>query len=89
MKSHGKIINLTKLISLFLFFIGALTLIYGIVGDFGSVIGIGIGVEVGTIFIVLMAMFFVATEEMIEKTFKGIDITPVENKPPHLYLVKR
>jgi hypothetical protein len=89
MKSHGKILNLTKLISIFLFFIGALTLIYGVVSNFGSVIGIGIGVEVGAIFIVLMGMFFVATEEMVETTIKGIEINPVEDKRPHLYLVKR
>jgi hypothetical protein len=89
MKSHGKILNLTKIISIFLFFTGALTLIYGIVSDFGSVIGIGIGVEVGAIFIVLMVMFFVATEEMVETTIKGIEINPVEDKRPQLYLVKR
>ena len=90
MNSHGKIINVTKFISITLFLCGALTLFYGIVNDYSSIVGIGVGMGVGAIFIVLMGMFFVATEEMVETTFKGIEITPmVERKRPHLYLVKR
>ena len=89
MNSHEKIIRLTKLIAVFLFFIGTLTLIYGIMGNFRSIIGIGVGVEVGAIFIVLMSMFFVATEEMVETTIKGIEITSIKNKRSHLYVVKK
>ncbi|WP_428910529.1 hypothetical protein [Niallia sp. Krafla_26] len=90
MNSHEKIIGITKLITILLFITGTLTLAYGIVSGFSSVIGIGIGVEVGAIFIVLMGMFFVATEEMVETTFKGIEIAPIEKKKrPHLYVVKR
>lgn len=90
MNSHGKIITITKLIALLLFFIGAITLLYGITASYSSIIGIGIGVEVGAIFIVLMGMFFVATEEMVETTFKGVEITPNrKEKQPHLYLVKK
>ena len=89
MNSHEKIIRLTKLIAVFLFITGTLTLIYGIMSNFGSIIGIGVGVEVGAIFIVLMSLFFVATEEMVETTIKGIEITSVKNKQPHLYVVKR
>lgn len=89
MNSHEKIISLTKLIAIILFFAGTVTLLYGIIGSFGSIIGIGVGVEVGAIFIVLMSMFFVATEEMVETTLKGIDITAEKNKQPQLYVVKR
>jgi divalent metal cation (Fe/Co/Zn/Cd) transporter len=89
MNSHEKIINFTKLITIFLFFTGTFILIYGISGNIGSIIGIGIGVEVGAIFIVLMSMFFVATEEMVETTIKGIEITAKKSEQPHLYVVKR
>ena len=89
MNSHEKIIRLTKLIAVFLFITGTLTLIYGIMSNFGSIIGIGVGVEVGAIFIVLMSLFFVATEEMVETTIKGVEITSAKNKQLHLYLVKR
>ena len=89
MNSHEKIIRLTKLIAVFLFITGTLTLIYGIMSNFGSIIGIGVGVEVGAIFIVLMSLFFVATEEMVETTIKGVEITPTKNEQLHLYVVKR
>ena len=89
MNSHEKFIRLTKLIAVFLFITGTLTLIYGIMSNFGSIIGIGVGVEVGAIFIVLMSLFFVATEEMVETTIKGVEITPAKNKQLHLYVVKR
>jgi hypothetical protein len=90
MNSHGKIIGITKWIGLLLFFVGAITLLYGITSSYSSVIGIGIGVEVGAIFIVLLGMFFVATEEMVHSTIKGREITSNKNeKQPHLYLVKR
>ncbi|WP_338471461.1 hypothetical protein R4Z10_01390 [Niallia sp. XMNu-256] len=90
MNSHKKIITVTKLIAIFLFFIGAATLAYGIVSDYSSVIGIGIGVEVGAIFIVILGMFLVASEEMVETTYKGVVISPIaKEKRPHLYLVKR
>ena len=89
MNSHEKIISFTKLIAIFLFFIGTLTLVYGIIGNFGSIIGIGVGVEVGAVFIVLISMFFVATEEMVETTIKGIEITSIKNERPHLHVVKR
>jgi hypothetical protein len=47
-------------------------------------------VEVGAIFIVLLGMYFVATEEMVHSTIKGREITSNKNeKQPHLYLVKR
>jgi hypothetical protein len=89
MNSHEKIISFTKLIAIFLFFTGTLTLVYGIIGNFGSIIGIGVGVEVGAVFIVLISMFFVATEEMVETTIKGVEITPAKNEQLHLYVVKR
>ena len=61
----------------------------GLSRNFGSIIGIGVGVEVGAVFIVLISMFFVATEEMVETTIKGIEITPLRTNNHHLYVVKR
>ena len=89
MNSHEKIISFTKFIAIFLFFTGTLTLVYGIIGNFGSIIGIGVGVEVGAVFIVLISMFFVATEEMVETTIKGIEITSIKNERSHLHVVKK
>ncbi len=90
MNSHGKIIFITKLSALLLFFIGAIILLYGITANYSSIIGIGIGVELGAIFIVLLGMFFVATEEMVETTFKGVVTTSNrKEKQPHLHLIKR
>ena len=88
MNSHEKIISFTKLIAIFLFFTGTLTLVYGIIGNFSSIIGVGVGVDVGAVFIVLISMFFVATEEMVETTIKGIEITSIKNQRSHLHVVK-
>lgn len=42
--------------------------------------GIGIGTIMGAVFIFLMGVFFVATEEMLEKSFKGIEVTKMKSK---------
>ena len=89
MNSHEKIISFTKLIAIFLFVVGTLTLVYCYIGNSGSIVGIGIGVEVGAISIVLISMFFVATEEMVETTIKGIEVTSDKNERSHLYVVKK
>ena len=46
--------------------------LYGFfVSDYSAITGIGIGTIMGAIFIFMMGVFFVATEEMLEKTDKG------------------
>ena len=52
-----------------------------------SIIGIGIGVEIGAIFIVLMGMFFVATEEMVETILRELKIK--KEKRPSFNLVEK
>ncbi|MEC1639851.1 hypothetical protein P9E76_19775 [Schinkia azotoformans] len=39
----------------------------------------GIGTIIGAIFIFIIGMFFIATEEMLEKRYKGDRVT--DNKP--------
>ena len=76
-----KILNATKWAGSIILFIGMIIFLYGFVSGFSSVVGIGIGTVVGATFIFLMGMFFVATEEMVENTFKGIEITPRKGAP--------
>ncbi|WP_394236680.1 hypothetical protein [Niallia oryzisoli] len=77
MNTRLKILNATKFTGSSTLLIGMMILLYGIVSGFNSVIGIGVGTIVGAIFIFLMGMFFIATEEMVENTFKGIEINPI------------
>jgi hypothetical protein len=42
-----------------------------IVSDFSFLMSVGIGTVTGAVFIFLIGMFFVATEEMLEKSDKG------------------
>ncbi|WP_223882000.1 hypothetical protein [Niallia endozanthoxylica] len=87
MNTRLKILNATKFTGSVTLLLGTLILLYGIVSGFNSVIGIGVGTVVGAIFIFLMGMFFIATEEMVENTFKGIEITPI--KPNKVVYLKR
>ena len=77
MNTRLRILNATKFTGSSTLLIGMMILLYGIVSGFNSVIGIGVGTIVGAIFIFLMGMFFIATEEMVENTFKGIEINPI------------
>ncbi|MFK9094568.1 hypothetical protein [Bacillus salipaludis] len=82
-----KILNATKWAGGITLFTGVMTFLFGIMSDSIPVIGIGIGTIVGAVMFFLMGMFFIATEEMVENTVKGIEITPNKNRNG-LYLVK-
>jgi TRAP-type C4-dicarboxylate transport system permease small subunit len=77
---HVKILKTTRRISSVVFVIGMIIFSLGFVSGFNSAIGIGLGTVTGAMFIFLIGMFFIATEEMVENTFKGIEITPVTRK---------
>lgn len=79
-KTRVKMINATKWAGSVILTLGIIIFSYGFVSDFSSMAGIGLGTAAGAIFIFLMGMFFVATEEMVENTFKGIKITPIKLK---------
>ena len=69
MESHLKILNAVKIVGYTLLTIGIPIFLYGFfISDYSIITGIGIGTVMGAIFIFLMGVFFVATEEMQEKT---------------------
>ncbi|WNS73621.1 hypothetical protein RRV45_11885 [Bacillus sp. DTU_2020_1000418_1_SI_GHA_SEK_038] len=75
MDSKLKILNAAKSVGYTVLAIGIAIFLYGFfVSDYSIVTGIGIGTVMGAIFIFLIGVFFVATEEMNEKTDKGIKI---------------
>lgn len=73
MEAKLKMLNAVKVVGLTVLTIGISIFLYGFfVSDYSSITGIGIGTIMGAIFIFLMGVFFVATEEMLEKTDKGM-----------------
>lgn len=75
MGSKLRILDAAKYVSYAVLTIGIAIFLYGFfVSDYSVVTGIGIGTVMGAIFIFLIGVFFVATEEMQEKTDKGIKI---------------
>ncbi|MBS4211767.1 hypothetical protein [Neobacillus rhizophilus] len=88
MNSRMKILHATKWAGSITLLTGIMIFLYGIVSGLMPITGIGIGTIVGAVMFFLMGMFFIATEEMVEKTDKGLEIPPMPMKP-RLYLVKR
>ncbi|MFC4798274.1 hypothetical protein ACFPA1_02690 [Neobacillus sp. GCM10023253] len=86
MNSRMKILHATKWAGSVTLLTGIMIFLYGVVSGLMPVTGIGIGTIVGAVMFFLMGMFFIATEEMVEKTDKGLEIPPMK---PRLYLVKR
>jgi hypothetical protein len=68
MESKLKMLNAVKVVALTVLIIGVSIFLYGFfVSDYSTITGIGIGTVMGAIFIFLMGVFFVVTEEMLEK----------------------
>lgn len=88
MNSRMKILNATKLAGSITLLTGIMIFLYGVVSGLNSVIGIGIGAIVGAVMFFIMGMFFIATEEMVENTDKGMEIAPNKYRNG-LYLVNR
>lgn len=75
MESKEMMLNAVKYVGGTILFIGISIFLYGFfVSEYSAVTGIGIGTVMGAIFIFLMGVFFVATEEMHEKMNKGARI---------------
>ena len=73
MESKLKMLNAVKVVGLTVLAIGISIFLYGFfVSDYSTITGVGIGTVMGAIFIFLMGVFFVITEEMLEKTDKGM-----------------
>jgi hypothetical protein len=77
MESKEKILNFTKVLGLTVLSIGIIMFLLGaFASDFSILTSIGIGSVVGAVFIFVIGVFFVATEEMLSKTSKGSQIIP-------------
>lgn len=73
MESKLKMLNAVKVVGLTVLAIGISIFLYGFfVSDYSAITGVGIGTVMGAIFIFLMGVFFVVTEELLEKTDKGM-----------------
>ncbi|GIN20195.1 MAG TPA: hypothetical protein DEO65_05180 [Bacillus bacterium] len=82
MESTYKILNATKSIGYTVLSIGIIIFLYGFfVSDTSVATSIGIGTVMGAIFIFLIGVFFVATEEMEKKTAKGIRFSNEKGAP--------
>lgn len=66
-----KMMNATRIFGAVTLALGTAIFIYGmIVGDYGMITGIGVGTIMGAVFIFLIGMFLIATEEMLNKSHK-------------------
>ena len=75
MESKQTILNSVKYTGGTILTIGISIFLYGFfISNYSAITGIGIGTVMGAIFIFLMGVFFVATEEMQEKRDKGIRV---------------
>ena len=73
MESKLKMLNAVKVVGFTLLVVGISIFLYGFfVSDYSAITGIGIGTVMGAIFIFLMGVFFVVTEEMLEKVDQGM-----------------
>lgn len=77
MESKEKILNVVKILGSTVLGIGIIMFLLGLfVSDYTILTSIGIGTVMGAVFIFLIGVFFVATEEMLSKTSKGHQIIP-------------
>jgi peptidoglycan biosynthesis protein MviN/MurJ (putative lipid II flippase) len=81
MESKVKILNAVKIVGGTVLSLGVIMVLIGFFeSDYNILISIGIGTVIGAVFIFLMGIFFVVTEEMHEKSNKGIVVSPLETK---------
>ncbi|MFD2043070.1 hypothetical protein ACFSTA_01970 [Ornithinibacillus salinisoli] len=67
MQSNPRILHVTKYVCAPILAIGTILFFYGFVNDFSNIIGIGYGAIMGGVFIFIMGLFLVATEEVLER----------------------
>ncbi|MDM5327313.1 hypothetical protein [Neobacillus sp. CF12] len=81
MKSREKFLNVITYVGLTVLSIGIMAFIAGlIVTDYNILVPIGIGTSVGAVFIFLIGVFLVVTEEMLEKSYIGTKVVPIKPK---------
>ena len=78
--SRIKFLNAVKYVGGTILSIGIILFLSSIiVNDYSVLMPIGIGTVMGAIFIFLMGVFFIVSEEMLEKQNKGTLVTPTIN----------
>lgn len=81
MDINAKILNTVKVSGVILLTIGILTFFYSsFVNGYSNLTGISIGIIMGAVFIFLIGVFFVATEEMLNTAEKGVQLVPTKKK---------
>jgi hypothetical protein len=81
MRSREKFLNAVTYAGLSILTIGILTFIAGLfVTDYKLLIPLGIGTCVGAVFIFLIGVFLVVTDEMLEKSYIGTKVVPMRTK---------
>ncbi|WP_077214764.1 hypothetical protein [Bacillus dakarensis] len=85
MKTRETILNAVKYIGGTILTMGIITFLLGFfVSDSITMTSIGIGAVIGATFIFLMGVFFVATDEMLENSDKGIEVVSLNVKKDFL-----
>jgi hypothetical protein len=81
MRSREKFLNAVTYVGLTVLTIGVLAFIVGLfVNGFNILVPIGIGTSVGAVFIFLIGVFLVVTDEMLEKSYIGTKVVPMKSK---------
>jgi hypothetical protein len=81
MKGREKLLNAVTYVGLTVLTIGILTFFAGlIVNGFSILVPVGIGTSVGAVFIFLIGVFLVVTDEMLEKSYIGTKVVPIRSK---------
>jgi hypothetical protein len=81
MKSREKFLNAVTYVGLIVLTIGILAFIAGIfVTGYNILVPIGIGTSVGAVFIFLIGVFLVVTDEMLERSYIGTKVVPIKSK---------
>ena len=71
MENYVKMLHATKYVGATLLTIGIAIFLYGaLISEFSTAIGVGIGVVMGAVFIFLIGMILVASEEMLLNSSK-------------------
>ncbi|WHY02947.1 hypothetical protein [Neobacillus sp. DY30] len=81
MRSREKFLNAVTYVGLTILTIGILAFIVGMfVNGYNALVPIGIGTTVGAVFIFLIGVFLVVTDEMLEKSYIGTKVVPIKSK---------
>jgi hypothetical protein len=81
MRGRERLLNAVTYVGLTVLTIGILTFIAGlIVNGFSILVPVGIGTSVGAVFIFLIGVFLVVTDEMLEKSYIGTKVVPIKSK---------